>query len=344
MNEQPSTVAKEARRYVERDLVYGDEPGLRFACILDGKGGGGNIDWSGVRRWTSDKGVLWLHLERDNEDARRWLRTESGVDPVTCEALLVEDSRPRVEDIGDALFMVLRGINLSDKEEMVPIHIWVDGSRVITMRDHSSNLSALREIREELTNNVGPTTSGKLFVKILRKIVKPVPPLLAQIDEDVDQLDLKITNHESVEARQQLGQIRRRATHLRRYLAPQREALATLQNEEVTWLNSRERNHLREVADMVQRSVENLDMIRDRTTILHEDIAAITTEQIAKTSNRMTALTAVLLPPSLIAGMLGANIGGIPGPDEPWAFAVLCAITIAFLAIEAWLLKKFRWL
>lgn len=334
----------ELRRYVARDLLYGNEPGLRFGCILDGKGGAANLGWTGVRQWRPEQGVLWVHIERDHEEAARWLRRESGIDAVNCDALLVEDSRPRVEDIGDALFVVLRGINVGEHEELVPIHIWVDAHRVVTLRDRTSFLSALRDIREDLTGGKGPTTSGKLFVKIVRKIVKPVPPLLAEIDEEVDDLDETIAVHEgSVEAREKIGAIRRRAIHIRRYLSPQREALARLQHEEVSWLTNRERVHLREVADLVQRSVENLDMIRDRTTILHEDLAAITAEKIAKTSNRLAALAAVLLPPSLVAGMLGANIGGIPGPDEPWAFGVLCVVILAFLAIEVWVLKKFRW-
>jgi zinc transporter len=332
------------RRYVARDLVYGNEPGMRFGCILDGRGGATNVDWAGVRQWRPEQGVLWVHLERDHEDAARWLRRESGIDIVNCEALLVEDSRPRVEDIGDALFVVLRGINVSEHEEMVPIHIWVDSSRVVTLRDRTSFLSALRDIREDLTAGKGPTTSGKLFVKILRKIVKPVPPLLAEIDDEVDDLDEQIAGAASSEtAREKIGAIRRRAIHIRRYLAPQREALARLQHEECSWLTSRERVHLREVADLVQRSVENLDMIRDRTTILHEDMAAITAEKIAKTSNRLAALAAVLLPPSLFAGMLGANIGGIPGPDDPWAFGILCLLIVVFLAVEVWVLRKLRW-
>ncbi|MBM3509668.1 MAG: zinc transporter ZntB [Alphaproteobacteria bacterium] len=334
----------ELRRYVARDLIYGHEPGLRFGCVLDGKGGAANVDWASVRSWRPEHGVLWVHIERDHDEAARWLRQESGIDAVNCDALLAEDSRPRVEDIGDALFVVLRGINVSEHEELVPIHIWVDAHRIVTLRDRTSFLSALRDIREDLTAGKGPTTSGKLFVKILRKIVKPVPPLLAEIDDEVDDLDEQIAVATSSEAaREKVSAIRRRAIHIRRYLAPQREALARLQHEEVSWLTNRERVHLREVADLVQRLVETLDMIRDRTTILHEDMAAITAEKIAKTSNRLTALAAVLLPPSLIAGMLGTNIGGIPGPDDPWAFGILCVVIFAFLVIEVWVLRKFRW-
>src|SRR5262245_42286683 len=85
-------------------------PGLAFACVLDGKGGCRTLDWDGVRNWRPSDGVLWVHLER-LEPASEWLRQESSIDPLICDALLAEESRPRVEDIGDGLLAVLRGVN-----------------------------------------------------------------------------------------------------------------------------------------------------------------------------------------------------------------------------------------
>ena len=85
------------------ELQYGIHPGLRFASLLDGHGACRDLGWDDVRSWRIDQGVLWLHLERDHEHARRWLREESGIDPVVVDALLAEEARPRVEDYDDAL-------------------------------------------------------------------------------------------------------------------------------------------------------------------------------------------------------------------------------------------------
>ena len=51
-------------------LKYGEQPGLRFACVLDGRGGCRELDWPGVEAWKPEDGVLWVHLERDSPDAR----------------------------------------------------------------------------------------------------------------------------------------------------------------------------------------------------------------------------------------------------------------------------------
>jgi zinc transporter len=332
----------------QRGLRYGERPGLRFACVLDGRGRARDLSWDELRQWQPGQGVLWIHLERDAPEAQRWLLEESGINPVMCEALLAEESRPRVEDVEDALLAVLRGVNAGtsgpDALDLVPIHLWIDANRVISLRDKDHFLLALRDIREALAAGKGPIGAGDLFVRIAEKLVRDVEPVLAALDDEVDHLDDQLKELDNETARHRLGDQRRRAIHLRRYLAPQREALFRLQVEDMPWLSRRDKIHLREVTDKVLRYVESLDTTRDRTTILHEDLTALVAERISKNSNRLTALAAILLPPSLLAGTLGANVGGIPGSDNPWAFAVVVAVILAIFPIEVWILRRLGWL
>ncbi len=330
----------------QRGLIYGQQQGLRFALLLDGMGGAREIGWDGIRAWQPAQGMLWVHLERDDDYAARWLREESGLDAVLCDALLAEESRPRVQETNGGLQVVMRGVNRDPENnalDLVPIHIWGNEQRLISLRDKDHYLHALRDIRESLAAKRGPVRAGHLFAKIARKVIKGIEPVLDQLEDEVDDLDHNIEHCDVKESRAKLSLLRRRAISLRRYMAPQREALFRLQGADVEWLKSRDRQRLRDLTDKVLRSVETLDALRDRTTILHEDLTTLVTEQIAQTSNRLTALAAVLLPPSLVAGLLGANVEGIPGHDTPWAFAAICGVTTLILAAEVWLLRKLKW-
>lgn len=332
--------------------VAGREAGLRFAAVLDGLGGCRYLDWAGVRAWRPDDGVVWVHLERDTPECRAWLDNESGIDPVSCRALMAEESRPRVEDVGECLLVVLRGVNLgadddpddaSPDQDLVPLQIWVEERRVITLRDKGHHLIALRDIRDALAQKRGPTTAGGLLVKIAEKLVKYAEPIIDRMEEDIEELEDKLIEIESSEVRERLASVRHAAIELRRYLAPQREALMHMQTEEAIWLSPKNHTHLRECADKVQRFIESLDAIRGRATILHEDLTAVTTEKIAKSSHRFSILAALVLPPSLLAGIFGANLGGIPGNQGPWAFAFLCLAVLIIIPIELWVLKLFKW-
>jgi zinc transporter len=327
-------------------LPAGVEPGLRFAALLDGKGGCRNLDWSGLRAWQAGQGFLWVHLERDAPEAIRWIEERSGIDPLIADTLLAEESRPRIEAVEDSLLLILRGVNLADRNslEMVPIHIWIDGTRALTLRDKAHALTALTDIRMALTAGRGPKTAGALLAQIADKIGRDLEPVLDQMEDEVEALEDQVMDSASENLRRNLADVRRRAIHLRRYLGPQRDALYRLRHEDTTLLDERDRMRLRGVIDRVVRHIEDLDAFRDRTTILHEDLAALISEKIAKTTHRFTAIAALLLPPSLIAGMLGANIGGIPGSDDPYAFFKVLSIIVTLLLLQWWLLRRIRWL
>jgi zinc transporter len=205
---------------------------------------------------------------------------------------------------------------------------------------------ALRDIREALTAGKGPRTTGELFVLIAEKVVKYVEPILAELDDDTDDLDQRSVamGEEDWDWRTPLAELRRRSIELRRYLSPQREALFRLQVEEAIWLNRRDRVHLREVTDRVLRYVESLDVIRDRTTILHEDLTAQIAERISRTSNRLTAIAAIFLPPSLLAGIFGMNLAGIPAQTHELSFGVVTLLLVALMLLEAWILRWLKWI
>ena len=101
---------------------------------------------------------------------------------------------------------------------------------------------------------------------------------------------------------------------------------------------------LREVTDKLLRFIEYLDSIRDRSTILHEDLSALAAERIARTSNRLTGLAALLLPPSVIAGLFGMNVGGIPANSDPWGFAYVLLLVVGLSLGIYGLLRWADWL
>jgi zinc transporter len=327
-------------------LRAGVEPGLRFACVFNGKGGCEERDWCGVAAWRPEDGFLWIHLERDAPEAIAWIRENSGLDPLVAEALLDDESRPTVESFDSALLLILRGVNIAERDEveLVPMHVWIDQHRAITLRDKDHALSALRDIRIALQAGRGPRKPGGLLVQLCEKIVRDVAPSIDEMDDAVGKLEDAFIGTASTELRGSLADIRRRAVHLRRYLGPEREALIRLQTEDTRLLDKQNRLRLRCVIDSVIRYLEDLDALRDRTTILHEDLAAQISEKIAQTSNRLTAVAALLLPPSLVAGMLGMNVGGIPGQDSPFTFWELSLLMIVLMAMQAFVLRRIGWL
>jgi zinc transporter len=322
-------------------------PGIQFACLLNGQGGCTELTEGRTWDWRQDNGLLWIHLERQEPDCRRWLTQMSGLDLMIVDALLAEESRPRVEIYDDSMMVVLRGVNRVEHEtpeDLVPIHLWIDKDRVISVRDSGQVLWALRDVREALWAGHGPPTAGALFVQIVEKLVRDMEPLIDDIETEIDALDDSFSATPHTHARRSLSAIRRRATKLRRWILPQREALNRVHYQDMTWLSPREAVRLREVADRLVRYIESLDADRDLAATLHDDLNALRSEQIGRNTHRLMMMATILLPPTLTAGLLSQRLDLILHGGEPWAFGIAIAVELAMMPAIWWLMRRARWL
>jgi len=317
--------------------------GLLFAYVLDGAGGGREVDWAGIEQWRPSDGVLWVHLDRTGERASGWLTDETGIDPATAQTLLMPvANRPRVQRIGDGLLVVLRGVNLnpgSDPDDMVGVHMWIDAGRIITLRRRRLMVGV--ELRDLLVAGAGPKRPSDFVAELAGRLLEPMIPVISDLDDAVDRLQAELLDSGKSELRAELRDIRQEAINLRRYLAPQRDALSRFQTEQVSWLSDLDRAFLRETADRTLRFVEDLDSVRERAAIAQDELNNQVNDQMNRTMYLLTVVAALLLPPSLLTGLFGINVAGMPGTETGWAFAAI-AVLIPVLAVVEF--AALRWL
>ena len=189
-----------------------DDPSLICAYVLDGKGGGRTLDWSGIRKWKPEDGILWVHLDRKGAETEAWLTEESGVDPIVCRALLEEGVRPRILPAATGLLVVLRGVNLNpgaDPSDMVGLRLFINKQRIITLRHY--RLMAINDIREAINRGEGPTNVGNFVVAAAGGLVERMGSVIADIDERIDGLESTVLSSHSTELRSELVEIRQQA-------------------------------------------------------------------------------------------------------------------------------------
>jgi zinc transporter len=309
--------------------------GLQYAYVLDGAGGGRPLDWPGVRGCSAADGVLWVHLDRNVQESQDWFRQDAGLDPLVCEALLAEETRPRCTPVGSGALVILRGVNLNpgaEPDDMVSIRIWADEHRIISLRHRP--LQATRDLVEMIQAGHGPKGPGEFLASLAGRLSDRMAPVLANLDEVIDALEEQVVETQSYQLRTQLGAMRRQAITLRRYIGPQREAVSRLQGETLAWLGEPDRARLREVSDRITRNIEDLDALRERAAVVQEELASRLSEQMNKNMYLLSIVAAVFLPLGLLTGLLGINVGGIPGTENHWAFAIVCAALVVVATIQ----------
>jgi len=322
-----------------------DGTGLLYAYLLNGQGGGQRLDWDQVNLWEQQQGVLWVHLEYSNPVAQQWVLHESGLDEVTAEALLAEETRPRCMLSTSGLLLTLRGINPNpeaDPEDMIPVRLWSDGKRISTTRRR--RLLAAAELGKAIDRGVGPGSAGEFVESLTDSMVERMADIVDGISEEVDNLEELVLTMESHELRPKIADSRRHAIGLRRYLAPQREAVSRLFNEKVEWLSELDRLRLRESADRTTRFVEDLDLIRERAVVVQEELSSRLSEKMDRTMYVLSMVAAIFLPLGFLTGLLGINVGGIPGADYQGSFAIFVLILVLLVIIQIWLFRLKKWM
>jgi len=322
-----------------------DAPAGLGALLCDGAGGARALELPDVPARTEPPTWLWLHLDHADAEHRRWLRERSGLDEVQCSALLEEETRPRLVLYGANLLLILRGVNLNpgaEPDDMISLRLWLEPNRVITLRRR--RLLAVQEIRRQLAIGEGPATPAELLVAIAGGLVSRQANVVDAMEETVDDIEEQMVTHPAHELRVRLADFRRQAIGLRRHIAPQRDVMFRLVQERIVWLDDRQRARLREVSEHQIRLVEEVDSVRERAGVTQEELSGRLSEQMNRNTYVLSVVAGVFLPLGLLTGLLGINVGGIPGTENPYAFTLVCVGLVVLAAVMTWFLRRFRML
>jgi zinc transporter len=125
-------------------------------------------------------------------------------------------------------------------------------------------------------------------------------------------------------------------------MAPQREALGALSTAPSAFLSDTDRLKLREISDRITRYLEDLDALRERAGVTNDELSTRLAETMNQRMYILSVVAAVFLPLGLITGLLGVNVGGIPGTNNDWSFALLTLLLIGLGGGMVWWLRSRR--
>ena len=317
--------------------------GLISAYVLDGAGGATGVDAAGVAAWSADDGPLWLHLERKHPQTEKWLHESSGLGDLVVNALLAADARPRCTPQPGGLIVVLRGVNLNagaEPDDMISVRLWIDGNRMISLR--TPRLMAAQDLRDRLETGVGPRDTGGLLTGLTASLTERIAPVVLDLDDRIDHMEEEVLDSRGGTLRADLAAARRQAIALSRYLAPQREAVTRLADLPGGPLSDDHRARLHESANRTTRYVEDLGALRERAALIQEELLARHSDSMNRTMYILSLVAAIFLPLGLLTGLLGINVGGMPGVESPGAFLWVCISLVVLGVLEYFVLRWWK--
>ena len=309
--------------------------------LLDRKGGRRELDADGVAEWTPEAGLLWVHLDVNEESSRDWLVNDSGLPAAVVESLLALETRPRSHVSEQGSLIVLRGVNMNpgdDPEDMVSVRIWLEPARIVSARRR--RLLSVQDVRAALDEGHGPTSSGAFLVALIARLADRIGDFVNLLEERIGEAEDRAEAGDIASSRKTNSVLRRQLASVRRFLAPQRDALDRLYRQPGGLFSDAESNGLREEADRMTRYLEDIDLAREHLVVMQEEFLALQAQEQNSRMYVLSVVAAIFLPLTFVTGLLGMNVGGLPGLESPNGF--IASVVIMVLAAGA-LIAFFRW-
>lgn len=321
---------------------------LLFGCLLDGKGGCEALTWAAAQdvfNAPPEGKILWLHFDRTHAAIAAWLATKTRIPEQTGELLLSNETRPRAFCEEDALVAVLRGLNLNPGaklDDMIALQIW--GTQNVVMTFRRRRLQTPRDVLEELKNGTGPRTSGDLIVRLADILVSKMQLAVISTNDEIDRIEALPSENQDQAALQNITRIRRHCLSLQRFMSPQHEALGDLLRTPPTWFDTGNIRDVREIVDKLRRYLEDLNVSKESAIVLQDEFDSRAAADSNHTMYILSIVAAIFLPLGFLTGLLGINVGGMPGVESPLAFWITVVLLVGVCGLQLYIFRRLKWL
>ncbi len=287
----------------------------------------------------------WLHLSQKSDEARKWLISDSGVPRSEASAMLEDKIRPRCDVSDTGVLFIGRGVNLDPQsvpEDMVSLRAWLEHDRLITVVVR--RLRSAEAVAESFAEDPRPESPGEVLALLFSQMVNRIAPVVQELADQLDELQETVIDDDSpMPDVSELSPVRLRAVTLHRYMLPMYDAANALISAPQLGDLHKIIGELRSTRDRLERIIEDLASIESRAAVTRDEMVSRRADALNQRVYTLTVLAGVCLPLSVLTGMLGMNVGGLPlSGNHGFLITILGMLTLSALSLV--LLRWIKWI
>jgi magnesium transporter len=326
------------------------------ALILDGEVAKETSDFDELTKAHERGARFWVEFDTRTPEADIFLDAVLKIHPLAVEDVWNDIGIPKVEDFGDYVQLVMHGVLEADVGgQDVPLALTeldvLIGRNWLVTHAHDETVCAIKPVQAEVLRNARLLKKGPAWVAhaVLDRMVDEYLPIVDRFDAQIEEVELRILEQRKRAPTErgimrQILRIKRSLQMLRRTTIMQREVLFRLARAEFDEIPSEAMPFYRDVYDHFARVTEMVDSYRELTGSLLEAHFSIQSQQMNEIMKRLTVMSTIMLPLTLIAGIYGMNFENMP--ELKWAngyYMALGLMAAVSISILVWFRKQ-KWL
>ena len=292
--------------------------------------------------WSKKPGhVVWIGLREPSAVLLQKIQAQLDLHPLAIEDASKAHQHPKVEQYGEALFVVARTAQMVDGHiAFGETHIFVGHGYVVSVRHGAStSYAAVRERCESCPTSLMQGEDYILYA-ILDFIIDNYMPVIEAIQAETDELEEGVLQRSLNKSEfDRLYKLRRDLLRLRRAVAPVVDVCRRLEHTDVLSIDAAMKPLFRDVLDHAKRAEEDIDSLREVLAFAFEASLMAGQAQQTDITRRLAAWAAILAVPTAVAGIYGMNFEHMP--ELKWAYGYYVVVA-GILATCSTLYLRFR--
>ncbi len=285
---------------------------------------------------------VWVALRDASDDELAAMQREFGLHDLAVEDARHGHQRPKVEEYGDTLFVVMHTVEPDplDRLQVGEVNAFVGGNFVLTVRNRSRHsLLGVRE-RAEREPHLLRHGAGFVLYAVMDAIVDRYFPIIDAMESELEGIEAQIFDRGAARSNiEQLYGLKQRITTVRHAVVPLMESTGKLWSGRVPAVCEGSREYFRDVYDHLIRINATLDSLRDTiATAIQVNLSMVTIEE-SETTKRLAAWAGIFAVATARAGIWGMNFEGMPELKWRWGYPVALGL---IGGISVLLYRRFR--
>lgn len=297
------------------------------------------------RQPTAGDGVLWVNVDGLHDvELLQGIGEGVGAHPLAMEDVASVGQRPKVEDYGDHLFIVLHMLRTEgDPVRIVDeqLSILVAPGLVVSFQEQPGDVFG--PVRDRLRAGKGRIRSqgpDYLAYALIDAVVDHYFHVMERLGERIEDLEGDVADRPAPDTMQQLHQLKRELLLLRRSVWPLRELMGALLRVDGPLMPESTKIYLRDIHDHSYQVIETVELLREVANGVRDLYQSQVSNRTNEVMKVLTVMASIFIPLTFIAGVYGMNFEHMPELAHPWAYPAVLGI---MLAVALGLLALFRW-
>lgn len=304
-----------------------------------------------IKQVSTDK-LTWVNIDKPDAAAIEFLKKNYNFHHLDFEDIQGESQTPKIDTYKNYLFLIFQFPRWDKEKKRIvtsDLHMFIGNKFLVTIHQGTDTtvrkFFASRIKSKRIQKQWMGSSPGYLLYKIIESQFKNMRPALNDIGKQLSELEEDIFNAEQdINTVKELAIHRRNILSFRRVIDPQRYLVANLSHIRKPFLNEDTSLYFDDIHDYLNKIWAILDSYRESVHGLHVTVESLINQRTNKIVSTLTAISVGLLPFTVLSGIYGMNIGGLPYANHPlivWlmflVLAIIVGIVLIFMRRKTWL-------